>query len=119
MTPTPAASTSMRSRTLVLPLLLLALVGAARCGSSKSAGAVYVTVKDPSQALVADAVVTTDPATKSRTTDALGSVLMNGLAPGVYAVSATHPALGAARTAVTVEAGGLLQITLILRNGGG
>jgi DNA-binding beta-propeller fold protein YncE len=65
-------------------------------------------------ALVADAVVTTDPATDSKATDALGTVLFQKIPVGFYSVTAVHPSLGAAREPITIQAGNLSEITLVL-----
>lgn len=97
----------------VLSLSLLMAVG---CGgkSAPGDGGLFVTVKDVAMALVSDAVVTTDPATASIATDALGTALFRKVPAGFYAVTAAHPALGAARAAVTIKAGDLAEITLVL-----
>ena len=83
------------------------------CGnSSQATGGLYVVVHDTSMAAVADAVVTTDPATKSLTTDALGSVIFPSVSMGIYKVVATHPTLGSAESAVSVTANQLTQVIL-------
>jgi sugar lactone lactonase YvrE len=91
------------------------LAAAAGCGSSSpQTGGLYVTVKDVSMALIADAVVATDPATDSKVTDALGTVLYQKIPAGFYSVTAVHPSLGAAREPITIQAGSLSEITLVL-----
>jgi hypothetical protein len=72
-------------------------------------------VRDVSMAEVLGAVVTTDPATESLTTDATGNVRFPSLPAGFYSVTAVHPSIGSNRMAVTVRAGGTTELTLILR----
>jgi len=69
--------------------------------------------------MVADAVITTMPATQSLTTDALGSVLFSDLAVGAYAVTANHPTKGAAREAIEITENAVAQLTLVLGGGAG
>ncbi|HET6148856.1 MAG TPA: carboxypeptidase regulatory-like domain-containing protein [Polyangia bacterium] len=94
----------------------LGCVFAGGCGkSAPHPGGLFVTVKDPSMATVADAVVTTDPVTESIATDALGSALFRKVPPGFYSVTVVHPSFGAARAPVTVEPDVLAEITVTLR----
>src|SRR5581483_8908735 len=63
---------------------------------------------------VPDAMVTTDPATASLTTDMYGNARFAKLPAGFYSVTA-QTATGAARAAVTVKSGSDGAITLILK----
>jgi 6-phosphogluconolactonase (cycloisomerase 2 family) len=96
---------------------LTLVLAAAGCGSSVGGGpgGLFVVVKDVSMTTVADAEVSTDPPTQTAITDALGTVLLDKLPAGFYAVTANHPSFGAARMAITVRAGMLTEVTLTLR----
>jgi DNA-binding beta-propeller fold protein YncE len=102
-------------------VLLALLAGGAGCDDSDSpadagtASGIFVKVIDSGQRPVADAVVSTEPATRSGVTDGLGTVLLTGVPAGIYAVTAQHATLGAARMPVTVTASGLVQVTLVLQ----
>jgi hypothetical protein len=112
--PDPArVRSAVRAARGIAWLCALAAIG---CGgkSSPNQGGLFVTVKDVAMATVADAVVTTDPSTESVATDALGSALFRKVPAGFYSVTAIHPALGAARAAVTIKADTLAEITLTL-----
>ena len=92
---------------------LLATIAA--CGSSNQpTGSLYVTVVDKSNAPAADVVVTTEPATESRATDALGSVFFAKVPAGGYAVTGTHPIAGSGRTTARVVAGEVAEATIVL-----
>lgn len=77
-------------------------------------GAIFVSVLDPSRTPLADVSVTTMPESTTQTTDALGTVLFNGMKAGFYAVTASHPTLGSARMPVRVSSGSLARLDLIL-----
>jgi YVTN family beta-propeller protein len=97
-------------------LCVIAALLASGCGGSSPAkGGLFVTVKDVSMTPVADTVVSTEPATKSVTTDALGTVLLPSMPAGFYAVTAINPTQGSAREAVTVKPGELAEVTLVLK----
>jgi hypothetical protein len=106
----------MRSLWRVTMLALVALSAVVGCsGSSKSrGGGLYVKVMADGKTEVADAVVTTDPETQSLTTDALGTVIFPNVPAGFYTVTANHPVLGAGRTAATVTAEHLAEVTVVL-----
>lgn len=77
-------------------------------------GALFVEVVDATGAPVADAKVTTEPATKSGRTDELGSVLLRNLEPGYYLVIAEHAQAGQRSDASEIEAGEISRVTLRL-----
>jgi DNA-binding beta-propeller fold protein YncE len=54
------------------------------------------------------------PATKSLTTDALGSVLLNDIPAAAYAVTAVHPTDGAGRRPVLVKADVVTEVDIVL-----
>jgi DNA-binding beta-propeller fold protein YncE len=94
-------------------LSVLALVG---CGGGSSGTATLdVVVKDVSMAVVADASVTTTPATKSIQTGPDGHARFAGLAAGAYTVKAEDVGAGLATAQVTLNAGESRALTLILR----
>src|SRR5215471_12768396 len=120
MTPSRAASMSSSFKVFVrlAALWTIPALAALGCkGSSAGTGGLYVTVKDASMATVADAMVSTEPATQTLVTDALGTVLFPHVPAGFYSVTAVGAAAGTARVPVTVTAGALAQVTLVLRNG--
>ena len=92
------------------------LSGFPACGGSSNqpTGSLYVKVYDKSMAPVSDAVVTTDPATQSMVTDALGSVFFAKLPPTGYAITASHPTRGAGRATEQVVSGAVVTATVIL-----
>jgi hypothetical protein len=73
-------------------------------GSNQPTGSLYVTVLDKSMSPVADAEVTTDPATQSLVTDALGTVFFPKVPAVGYAVTASHPTAGSGRATAQVVA---------------
>jgi DNA-binding beta-propeller fold protein YncE len=77
-------------------------------------GGLFVRVLDARGLAVANAEVSTDPASTTQFTDGLGSVLFRGLAPGFYAVTAVHATGGNARLATTVVAGAIAELNLTL-----
>jgi hypothetical protein len=79
-------------------------------------GGLFVKVVDSNQRPVSDAVITTDPPTETRVTDALGSVLFS-IPEGFYAVTASHPTAGAGRAPIAVVAGLLREVQVPLRAG--
>jgi DNA-binding beta-propeller fold protein YncE len=120
--PGTAAAVGWRWLALVAAAALLA----SGCGDGDSAPAstdggrgsgsgLFVRVTDSEKRPVADAVVSTEPATRSAITDGLGTVLLSDLAPGIYAVTAQHASLGSARGPVTVAASGVVQVELALQ----
>lgn len=100
--------------------VLLFLVLSSACSEERPGealledGAIFVSVFDPTQKPIADVTVTTMPETAMLTTDALGTVLFNGVKAGFYAVTAAHPTLGTARTPVRVSSGNLARVELTL-----
>lgn len=83
-----------------------------------STGSVFVIVTDQLSRAVADASVRTEPASLTTVTDALGSVLLRSLTPGIYTIVATHPTLGVGRAPVVVSAGAVATTTIALAAGG-
>ena len=73
-----------------------------------------MSVVDKSMAPVADAVVTTEPATESKVTDALGSVFFSKVPVGGYAVTAMHPTAGSGRVTAQTVAGMATQVVVVL-----
>src|SRR4051794_26962646 len=87
----------------------------AACGSSNQpTGSLYVKVVDKSNAPVADVVVTTEPATESHATDALGSVFFSKVPAGGYAVTGMHPIAGSGRTTARVVVLEVAEATIVL-----
>ena len=97
--------------------VVLATLGAG-CGGAASlntgSAALDVVVKDVSMTVVANATVTTTPATKTVTSDELGHALFTGIAARGYTVTAVSAAIGAASADVTVHGGETTKLTLIL-----
>lgn len=93
----------------------VSLLTAANCGGSAKTGALSVRVRDLSMAAVEDAVVTVDPTGDQETSDARGVVRFPGVPSGFYTVTAEQPAVGVARSPVTVHPGATTQVTLVLR----
>jgi len=92
--------------------LLTALMA---CGSSNSPiGQLYVRVVDKSMVPVADAAVTTEPATQSLTTDALGSVFFAKVPVAGYAVTAMHPTAGSGRGTAQVLVNMVSEVVIVL-----
>lgn len=88
---------------------------AANADGGKGGAGLFVKVTDSEKRPVADAVVSTEPATRSALTDGLGSVFLADVTPGIYAVTAQHASLGSARGPVTVTASGVTQVELTLQ----
>ena len=97
---------------------LIATISA--CGSSNQpTGSLYVRVLDKSTAPAADVVVTTEPATESLVTDALGSVFFAKVPVAGYAITATHSTAGSGRTTARVLANEVASATITLGGGAG
>jgi hypothetical protein len=106
------------SRVLRCFAALAALSAIVGCGGADASGDLSVVVKDVSMAVVADATVTTDPATKTLTTDSAGRARFTALPARAYTVKAESAGLGEATATVTLVAGDSREITLTLRTVG-
>jgi hypothetical protein len=83
-------------------------------GSNQPTGSLYVMVLDKSMSPVADAEVTTDPATQSLVTDALGTVFFPKIPAAGYAVTASHPTAGWGRATAQVVANEVADAVITL-----
>ena len=98
-----------------IALVAFTLAAVPACGDDSSpTGSLFVAVVDRSGAPVADATVTTMPATQSVTTDGLGTAFFAKIAPGGYAVTAAHPIAGSGREPVMVKADEVKSVTIQL-----
>ncbi|MFL5308539.1 MAG: hypothetical protein ACJ8F1_25225 [Polyangia bacterium] len=93
---------------------LLATVAGCGDGDNQPTGSLYVTVMDKSMSPVADATVTTVPATQALVTDALGTVFFPKIPAAAYAITANHVTKGAGRTTQQVTAGAVASVTVLL-----
>ena len=94
---------------------LLATLPACGGGGDQSSGSLYVTVLDKSSlSPVANATVTTNPATQSLVTDALGSVFFAKIPAAAYAITATQASKGSGRVTEPVMAGAVTSATVVL-----
>jgi DNA-binding beta-propeller fold protein YncE len=111
-----AARGDLKAMSLSFAVALVGVAaGAFGCGGGGGTGSVEVIVKDVSMEVVASATVTTEPATRSATTDGQGRARFDGIPARTYTVHAVHPSMGAASGQVSLVAGAESELTLILR----
>ncbi|HEV8246576.1 MAG TPA: hypothetical protein VGP93_12445, partial [Polyangiaceae bacterium] len=101
---------------LVLVATLILLVACYGHGSRSDSGSIAVVVHDQRGIAVADAVVTTQPPTRSLNTDGSGSALIGRVKPGAYLVLASDDTGAMASADTTVESGATAEVTLTLNH---
>jgi DNA-binding beta-propeller fold protein YncE len=117
--------TTIRARHAAIALAALAVFGCSTEHSpaigdaggdvaGSATGALFVKVEDQQSRPIADAVVITEPATRTATTDSLGTVLLRDLPPATYIITASH-AIGNGRGAAVVLAGAIANATVRVR----
>lgn len=102
-------------------LYLLALITLISCDKDDNAipqkhGSVFVTVKYLN-VIVADAVVVTEPVTKTVLTDNTGTAFLTDIPVGGYKIVAAHSGIGTGAAAVTVHADTASNVTVQLIGG--
>src|SRR5436190_16188238 len=95
---------------LVLVATLILLVACYGHGGSSDSASIAVVVHDQQGIAVANAVVTTQPPTRSLNTDGSGSALIGRVQPGVYLVLASDDTGAMASAETTVEAGASAEV---------
>jgi len=98
----------------MLVSLVAACTGSSKHNERVPGATLFVEVQDRNGRLVPDATVTTQPATKTHTTDAAGSTLFTDVAPGFYSVLAVHQEAGAASQALELRSRELSSVFLVL-----
>ena len=116
----------MNQRVLSAAVPFLALVAIA-FGCSKddnpvspvapATGSLFVRVLDSAAAPVRGAVVMLNPSGRVDTTDALGTVFIEGLDPGNYTVLTSKPLIGSGKAVLTVKSDEVADVTLRLVSG--
>ena len=84
-------------------------------GGGPTTGTISGTVKDNNTSAISGATVSTNTGGYSTTTNATGDYTLNNVAPGTYAVTASHPNfVNETQTGVTITAGGAATVNFNL-----
>jgi iron complex outermembrane recepter protein len=103
-------SKSILSGAILIALAALFIIPAS--ASSQTTGSISGVVVTEENVTVAGATVEIVGARRSVRSGADGTFRVDGVAPGRYAVQATHPRFGSGTTEVRVVAGGLAEVTV-------
>lgn len=106
----------MKKYILLLGILVLAFSCKDEEPEPEMKGSIFVTVTH-NWDVVADAQITTEPATSMVTTDITGTAIITEVPIGGYKVVATHPNIGTGSASVTVTENEVMDVTVGLISG--